>query len=372
MKNAVKKAAVFFMRCLYAVLKLRPQKKRIVFLSRESDSPPLDFLLLENEIKKELPDYETVMLCRLLPSGNVNVPATVLNTFQSMLLLSNARACVIDTFSLPVSVLKQRKNFKAVQIWHALGGLKCSGYASLDKPAGHSSQDARILCMHKNYSLVCAPSEAVKDIYKQAFNCDESIILKLGMPRIDYILGESEEKKNRAALLKEKYPQLVNGKKNILYAPTFRKNKAPDIKHILSAVDTNKYNLLLKAHIIAGQGLIPDTVTVVNETIFDIFEFSDYIITDYSAASVEAALTGKKLFFYVWDIDDYKENPGLFIDPLEEYPTLSSKNFEDIYKMIETDDYDTAALAAFKNRMVETADTGNSKRIAQKIREILQ
>ena len=372
MKVFVIKAAVLFMRILYSVLKLRPQKKRIVMLSRECDSPPVDFLLLENEIKRQLPDYEVVMLCKFLSSSSIDIFGTAKNTLQSMLLLSTASACILDTYSLPASVLNHRKGFAVIQIWHALGGLKESGYSALGKKGGHSPKVAEAICLHKNYSLVCAASESARELYSRAFGCDKGIIEKLGMPRIDYILSQSEMKSERTAEIIKNHPELANGKKNILYAPTFRADSSPDIEKMFSIIDTSKYNLAVKAHIVSGGGELPAGVITLNETIFDLFEISDYIITDYSAASVEGALTCKPLFFYVYDIDEFESERGLFIDPLKCYPSISSKRFEDIYSIIENGGYDYAALEAFKNRTVECADTHSSERIIARLREMLQ
>lgn len=372
MKKIIINTAKAVLRFIYFFMKLLPQKKQIVMLSRESDSVPLDFELLENELKVKLPEYKVVMLCELLSSKGCSPFGIALNTLKSMFLLSQSRVCIIDTYCLAVSVLKHRKNLKVFQIWHAPGGLKKSGYVSLDKSGGHSSKTAKALCMHENYDYVISCSDYCTSVYKEAFNCDDSVIKKLGMPRIDYILSNSEKKQNALKEIIKKYPEISNGKTNILYAPTFREEKPVYTDEILNTVDFSKYNLLVKIHDVDKKQNLPSNVITVTERLVDLFCVCDFVITDYSATSVEAAVAGKKLFFYVYDIDGYLNERGLFINPLEEYPTLSSVRFADIYKKIENNEYDENALESFRQRTVETADTENSERIVGKIAEELK
>ncbi len=372
MKIKAVEAAKLLLKFIYFFMKLLPQKNRIVMLSRETDTIPVDFVLLKEELNKQIPEYDIKVYCELLSSKNVSVVKVALNTLKSMLLLATSKLCIIDTYSLPVCVLKHKENLKVLQIWHALGGIKISGYATLDKPGGHSSELAKALCMHKNYDYIFSASEKTSELYRITFGCDKNKIYKLGMPRIDYILDGGSLKKENIQKIKNKYPVLSNGKKNILYAPTFRENSPADLSEILKTVDFNKYNLVVKIHDVDKFRTLPENVVNVNEKLFDLFPFAEYNITDYSAASVEASLSGKQLFFYTYDIDEYLKERGLFVNPLKEYPGISSKSFSEIYGIIENGNYDYSSLERFKNTFVQTADTKNTERIVKKIQEILK
>ena len=50
---------------------------------------------------------------------------------------------------------------------------------------------------------------------------------------------------------------------------------------------------------------------------FDLLRIADYIITDYSAVAFEASILNKPIYFYVYDIEDYKKTRGLNIDLLD-------------------------------------------------------
>ena len=38
--------------------------------------------------------------------------------------LATSRACIVDTYIIPVSILKHRDELIIIQIWHALGAIK--------------------------------------------------------------------------------------------------------------------------------------------------------------------------------------------------------------------------------------------------------
>lgn len=371
MKTLIIKLGIAFLRLIYFFMKLFPQKKRIVMLSRESDTVPLDFRLLKDELQKQLPEYETVTLCKLLSSKDVSFLKTVVFTFKSMVLLSTASYCIVDTYNVAVSVLKHRKGLTVMQIWHALGGLKKFGLMSLGTEDGQSEETARLLCMHKNYDVITAPSETARGLYSKAFGCTKEKIFVLGMPRVDYILDGGEEKKRCTREITKEFPAVLNGKKNILYAPTFRADGRFFLDEILKTVDFSKYNLIVKIHDVDKKHELPENVINIDRCVFDIFPLADFIVTDYSACAAEAALTNKPLFFYTYDIEDYETERGLYFNPQKELPEIAFKSFGDIYAVMENGNYPFEAQKRFLNISVLNADTNNTKRIVKKLQENL-
>lgn len=168
--------------------------------------------------------------------------------------------------------------------------------------------------LYKNYDHVIAPSEAIAEYYSEAFNIAKEKIALYGLPRIDYLIEEDEEKIKKIA---ETYPQLME-KENILYAPTFRKNGTVDIDDFIKNARLDRYNLVIRKHWLdktdytaaERQGAIIDR----NYSIFDWMKFCTKVITDYSAAAFEAAILEKELYFYIKDVSEYKKNIGLNID----------------------------------------------------------
>ena len=71
----------------------------------------------------------------------------------------------------------------------------------------------------------------------------------------------------------------------------------------------------------------------------DLISVADYVITDYSNVAFLAALSDIKVLFYIKDIEQYKESPGLNIDITEEFGEYSSKDIQELLNIIDDDNY---------------------------------
>ena len=87
--------------------------------------------------------------------------------------------------------------------------------------------------------------------------------------------------------------------------------------------------------------------------LYDLIKIADYIITDYSALSIEASLLEKPIFIYNYDIDEYEKDRGLNVKFEEELKTFTSKKFSDIMRKIEKDDFDIREIIKYKEKYIE-------------------
>ncbi len=351
---------------VYRCMRFFPMKNQVCLLSRENDGVPLDFRLLEKALKARDPSLRVVKVCALVDSKNAPKTKVLGNTLRCMLALSRSKGCVVDTYCLPLSVFSQRKELVAVQIWHALGAVKRFGYQCLGTAGGRDTMTAETLEMHKNYTFVTCASEATKAVYTKAFNVEPEKVRVLGMPRLDYLVRDSAAKRRAVGALLEKYPALSK-RKTILYAPTFRDGTEIRLDEILDTVDFNKYNVVIKPHVLTRDKPLDKRLILVSEDLWDLFPLADFVVTDYSAAAFEAAAAGNKLLFYVYDIEEYEQNRGLNLNPLTAYPALSSPSFSELYTLMESGKYPEEALLAFRNEYIETADGKCCERIANAI-----
>ena len=225
-------------------------------ITRQSNTPTLDFRLLKEEIENTDNSIMIETLCNKIESnalyraGVLYKIKYILYILKIMYNLATSKVCIVDGYCIPVCILKHKKKLKIIQIWHASGAVKKFGYQILDKEAGSNSRIANLMCMHKNYDYIIAPSEATKKYFSEAFNTPEDKIVKLGLPRLEYI---SESKYSKSEEILKKYPKLKE-KKNILYIPTFRKNNDFNaVEKILEyKIDENKYNLIISLHPLAS------------------------------------------------------------------------------------------------------------------------
>ena len=323
----------FFMKCLPA------NKNKILFLSRQSNTPTEDFMFLEARLRELKPELKTVKITKRADKSFSDLFVFALQTLRSMFHLATASVCVLDSYWPAVSMLKHKDSLAVIQIWHAMGKIKKSGYQSLDKGLGRSSMIAHEMRMHRNYDVIIAGGKAFNPFYCASFGVDESVLYNVGLPRMD-MLRENTEKCRRQFY--DAYPEL-EGKKIVLYAPTFRKGQIFDPKAIVDAFDFNgRQQLIIKRHPNQrlneenlGQAMTCDEVPT--STVLSV---CDCVITDYSAITIEAAILKKPVYFYLFDYEDYLSRNGLNVLLSDEFPDSVFTSPDKLFDSIENGTYD--------------------------------
>ena len=357
MKNILVKIAIFLMKIIYFFMKLFKTQNKVTMISRQSNEMSIDFKLIKDYIESH-DKYKVVILCKTLDGKEKAKLSNLFSYFFHMLKqmyhLATSKAVLLDSYCIPVSVLKHKKSLKVIQMWHSIGTMKKFGYDILDQEEGNSSKMAKLLKMHHNYTYVlCAGVGYKHDLIRQ-FNCDENSIRIIPLPRLDYITNENEVKKVKNRIYKD-YPELKK-KKNIIYVPTFRKDETELENHLndlINNIDYNKYNLIVKLHPLSKIKINNKTVITGDKySSLDMILVSDYVITDYSCILYEAGVINKALYFYPFDYEEYNKNRSLNIDYYKELPGTISKDAKEIIKSIENDKYDYKELERFIKKYV--------------------
>lgn len=348
---------------IYFFIKIFPCKNKITMLSRQSDKVSIDFEYISNEIIKRNKNIKIKVLCKVLKKDPIERFKYCIYILRCMYHISTSKVCVLDGYSIPISLLKHKKNLEIIQIWHASGAIKKFGYQSLNKKEGRGTEIAKIMQMHKNYNHVIAPSMSTAKFYEEAFGVSEDKIVINGLPRLDYILGDEQSNKKVQEFFKT-HPKFKN-KKTILYVPTFRKelNNSKNIKDLVKSIDLSKYNFIIKLHPLDKNKKNSKYIVDKKYNTYDLLKISDYIITDYSAVAFEASILNKPLYFYVYDIDNYYKVRGLNIDLFKEMPNSTSKNPKTIIKSIENNNYNFEELQNFKTKYMGKDYYNNTKKI---------
>ena len=306
---------------LYAFMKLFPTRsEKVLFLSRQTSGLPLDFKLLQDKLRQECPGIEMVTICHRISGSAGDLLRYGWDTLRSMYHLATSPVAVLDSYWPAVSLLDHKDSLTVIQIWHALGKIKQSGYQSLGKPGGRTVKEATSMRMHAGYDYVIAGAPVWNQYYCASFGIGEDKLVNVGLPRMDYLIHDREEKRER---IFTQYPQLV-GRPVILYAPTFRRSNENSSQegyaHLLESVDTEKYAFVVKGHPnqdVVGLGYL----RCPKFSAMDLLLVADYVITDYSAITLEAAVVDVPTLFYLHDYDDYMANNGLNLDVSKEMPS---------------------------------------------------
>jgi len=349
----------FLLNILYFFLKLFPSRNKIVMLSRQSNKVSIDFQYIKEEITKRNCNVEIKLLCKILHKSPIERIKYCFYIIKCMYHIATSKVCVVDGYSIPISILKHKKNLEIIQIWHASGAIKKFGYQALSKKEGRGTDIAKIMKMHKNYSHVLAPSKATAKFYVDAFGINIEQIIINGLPRLDYILSTN----NKTLNFLQEYPDYAD-KKTILYVPTFRKDSDSfdAVKSLEKCINFSKYNLIVKAHPLDKKDVSKYTVDKKYNT-YDLLKIADYIITDYSAVAFEASILDKPIYFYLYDIDNYKKVRGLNINLFNEMSNCTSKSAEIIMSLIENETYDFNQLKKFKFKYMGNDYFNNTEKL---------
>lgn len=349
---------------IYSFIKLfKTKKNRIIFISRQSNSMTLDFKMLIDNIKEKYNDYEVLVFCKRFDDIKKHLISYSFYTLKIMYYLATSKVCVVDSYCLPVSILKHKKSLKVIQIWHSLGAIKKFGYQTIGTEYGRKTNVANILNMHKNYDIIISGSKEMSKYFSMAFGYDIKYFKNYGLPRVDYLIKNKDSIKND---IFSKYNKLKN-KPIILYAPTFRPDYVNNIYDVINSIDYDKYNLIIKAH--PNQKLEfenKNVYTCDDITSLDLLCVTDYLITDYSAIAIEACAIDVKTFYFVFDYEEYKEKNGLNIDLYKEMPGYVFNDFKSLYNKINST-YDMKILRNYQNKYLDNKKGNSTELIVKEI-----
>lgn len=346
---------------IYIFMKLIPTKNKIVFISRQNDNPSIDFRMIRDEIEKNYSDIKIVFVTKKMEKNL----KSILKNFKFILIqmyhLATSKVCITDGYNIPVSVLNHKKNLKIIQIWHSLSAIKKFGYQTLDTQK--KKKIAQILCMHKNYDYLISGSKAMVKYFSKSFNYNKDKFYSLGLPRIDYLIKYNDVNKTKVY---KRYPNFKD-KKIILYVPTFRENDNYKINELIKSVDLQKYILIIKVHPNMNYSIKKKKNVYICKDFssLQLLSVADYVITDYSAISVEAAVLNKPIYIYAYDLEEYSKYPGINIDLQKYFPKLVFKDANDLFRILDKEKYNLEIVQKYKNKFVVKTDGNITKDITK-------
>ncbi len=335
---------------------MKKTSKRVTIISRESDEKTIDVRLLEEELKRR--GLEVKTLCRLLTKEkSVKALGYAGHVLKQEAAILRSDAVVLDTYCIPASMLPHRKGTEIVQMWHALGAVKKFGWQTVGKDDGTSERTAKLMKMHRGYDHVICASDITAGHFCEAFGATRDKIAKYGLPRIDYIRGIAlgSEKQKTADRIYGRYPE-IRGQKVILYAPTFRRNGEDDGGRLVRALEDAGYAAVVKLHPLYRNTDAAHQGNAVYDDEFSSYEWlsvADAVISDYSSLAIEATLSDKPLYLYLYDMDGYSRSTGLNIDfSKEPVAPYAFTDAEELARAI-GGEYDFGALKKFRDRYID-------------------
>ena len=361
MKEKLIRGMAAALNCIYSIFKLFPVKKKITYISRQSNALPLDFELVIREMSRRHPEYQQVALTKMIGKSIPEKIGYCFHMLRQMYHIATSEMVVLDTYCIAVSLLRQRRSLIVVQMWHALGAMKKFGYSILDKGEGTDHSFAEAMRMHRNYTYVFSSSEFCSPFFAEAFNVPQKKMRVMPLPRLDLLHDPTYTEAMEKKILRQ-YPQLSDKrKKTLVYAPTFRKEGGSfeekeleaAAERLAKAVDYDRYNLVAKFHPLSGITLQNDNV--IQDKTFSTIDFcqmADAVILDYSAVVFEIAMLGKPMYFYAFDYDSYMENRDVYIDFKKYVPGVITGDPQELMAAIDRNESDPEQQKAFRDLMI--------------------
>lgn len=329
MRNFIRKLYFYFLSFLNLLL---PKKKNKIFfedLSGIKDNHYVLFSYLESLPKsKELDIIYFSKEPQLLRERFGNNVFFTSNTFIATYHYLTSRV-IFFAFGMNRFQCIPRKNQFVVNLWHGMP-LKKIGY-SIGESAAYRQE-----LSYTNF-LISSPFFA--DVIKEGCGCSDKQLVILGYPRNDLLFEK---------LSPEEMHNLLDGdyRKVITFLPTFRNSESLGIsKHHKSfpLIDENnieELNLFLKSIdvcLVIKLHHAQSNLSFTNERysnlvflsnadldmakipLYSLLGTSDALLSDYSSVFVDYLIVNKPIGFVLDDLEDYRENRGLYFEPIEEY-----------------------------------------------------
>ncbi len=180
-------------------------------------------------------------------------------------------------------------------------------------------------------------------IFRKAFDFDRDI-LEFGYPRNDLLT--SPDSARRAADIRRRLG-LPTDQRTVLYAPTWRDDATTradgygfphhlDLGAVARALGGG-YITMVRAHVNLKEALVTGVrdSRVIDVTMYpdiaDLLLIADVLITDYSSAMFDFAVTGRPMLFFTYDLERYRDRlRGFYFDFEAEAPGPLLRTSDDV------------------------------------------
>ena len=253
--------------------------------------------------------------------------------------LACARAKYIVTNSMPLGFFRLRRGQELIETWHGTPLKRLGCDIEVDSNSVNTAQEIhqRYRERVKKITTLLSPSDFYTEKLSSAFALRDYgkhvRVIQQGYPRNDFLSRYTPE---QAAAIKARLG-VPEGKKVILYAPTFRDNQKldkaysygftleMDFDHLLDTLGED-YVILFRPHyFVASQfdfgkyeGRVFNVADV--DDVNEVYIISDMLITDYSSVFFDYAILKRPILLFMYDLELYQGQLRDFYIDLKELP----------------------------------------------------
>ncbi len=279
--------------------------------------------------------------------------------------------------------VKKREGNVFLETWHGTP-LKKLVFDQEEVMGASRLYKAQFYKQSRMWDYLVAANKFSSEAFRSAFLFDKEM-LEYGYPRNDIL--HSPDKDMLASQIKKKL-RIPEGKKTILYAPTWRDDEyyshgeykfalKLDL-HMLKKELGSDYVVLLRTHYYIADSLdvtgLEDFAYNVckYDDISELYLISDLLITDYSSVFFDYANLKRPILFYTYDLEKYRDMlRGFYMDIESEVPGPLLFTNEEVLDAIKNIDQITAEYKekydVFYERFCSLEDGHASENIAKRV-----
>lgn len=363
----------------FALGSLLPVPRRILLATSHADRLGGNLAFIRRDLARRHPAVSvTVLARRALPGWRGRLHGAVTAVLAGWG-LARARAVVLDDYFFPLYVIEPRPGTLVVQTWHASGAFKKFGHSVRDASFGADEALTDRVRIHANYDLCVVGSPAAAPHYAEAFGLPaERFTSRLGVPRTDLFFGDAASE--AAAEVRRRY-RLPEGRRVLLYAPTFRGDRVTEARYddgldleLLAQALGEDHLLLLRLHPFVRSrlrigseldGFVVDASD--HPDINALMLVSDLLITDYSSAIFEFSLLERPMAFFAPDLDAYERERGFYHDYRSWVPGPIFETTEALARWLREGPIDLERVRRFRTASFEVADGAATQRLVDDV-----
>lgn len=298
--------------------------------------------------------------------------------------IAQARYLVLETTCTLVNLLHIREETQVVQLWDKGFPFQKFGYSTRAVMGGLKDRELAAVPLHGRYDLVPVASEALVDIYRDAFRVkDPKSVQPLGAASTD-VLFDAEFRRKAQEKLYQVFPA-AKGKKLIVYLPSARYTLTrPKQWVFIDHMYMNEY--LGKEYTVvyysdmgndAGKKQKPKLAKYYTEflhdateemTVTELMAIADVMIGDYREEIFAFAATGRPVFLYAPDYRTYFYQAETYETYEDVAPgPIFSDSKQLTHAIAALEQYDYGRLRAFQQRYLTACDGHAIERIVDKM-----
>ncbi len=251
-------------------------------------------------------------------------------------------------------IVERALNFKGINTFylHTTHGILCK----LDGKDAIDSKNFKSLSKVHRWDCCLASSEYEKYVYAGMFGIPITKMKVIGMPKNDILVNHTSKFRKDI----RKRIGIPEGKKAILYAPTFREEA--NFKEVFDLdIDLwqqilgNEYVLLYRAHPVVSFDKKINNEFFIDVTSYEVVEdimiAADILISDYSGIIFDFCIMEKPIFLWTYDYEQYNKIRGLYFDIRKELPYNEDQaELATMIKNIDLKDVVSKYVVPFKNK----------------------